>query len=1374
MRSMGACGVSYPTSPCGYRRQPSKGSSTPGRWRGSPRSRPRGARIRCRSCSRACRGCSGRRSTRSPRRPASSRGCAICARTPRRACCSMTTPQDWSRLWWLRVDVTARVVEPATLGRGSRGRGRRRGAASEVSAVRARGGAARAAGSSGAAPAPDRELVRGPGGRPGLLSESRSAKVGPRWTPSPPFTLRFARGSKGGFPSARPSRRPSAGPRSPRAATRWSPRRPARARRSPPSCSASTGSTASSRRRGALPSETDVVYVSPLKALSVDVQQNLEAPLREIAATAAELGLAAPEIRVLVRSGDTPAAARAAMLKRPPHLLITTPESLFLLVTAERSRERLRRVRTLIVDEIHAVARDKRGSHLALTLERLEALCDARPARIGLSATQRPIETIARLLVGEGPGRTDAQGRPACAIVDVGHRRALDLDLVVPGSELEAVASGEQWGEILDDIAGAGREAPHDAGLLEHAAARRARGAPARRTTWRGPGRRPPRQPLEGAPPARRGAPARGRSARARRDRLARARHRHRPGRAGLSARLAAQHRDAAPARRPLRPLAGRHPEGPPLPDHARRAGRERGAAARGAPRAPRPRAPAARAARHPGAADRGRLRRRRLGRGRALRAGAPRGALRRARARGFRRGGRDALRGHPDRARPPRRVSAPRPRERRAARPARRAARGAHLGRRDPRHRRLPRARRSRRHLRRHRQRRLGDREHGGRHLPARHHLLAHPPRRGRRGARERRAGACRRRFRSGSARRPRAPRSSPPRSRRCARRSRRSSTKDDLPGALAWLEAECGISRARGRAGAALPRGLAHGARRAPDPADGSSSSASSTRRAACSSSCTHPFRRAREPRLRARRAQAHLPRLRFRAPGGGQRRRARALARPAALLPAAGLHEDALGAHAARGARAGRAGLADVHGALALEPRALAGGAAHEGRQAQSAADPAHGGRRPDGGGLPRARAVPGEPGRPDRDPGSPAGAPDAARLPARGDGRGRARGAARRDRSGRREPAPARDDRALAARARDPERPARSRFSTTRRSRSAARAPSCCAAACPRRRAISAASIPRRSRACAKRPRRRRGTPRSCTTRCSRWSWRAARGLGAGLRRARARGSRRARRDERRCALVRDRAARRRRGAVPGGALRARRRAPRGARGARAGASPTRRRRRSCAGISTARARSRSRRSRRRRGSRRPQVEQALARLEAEGFALRGSFSPEAAGAEEWLRAAPARAHPSLHARASAARDRAGDRPGLPALPAALAARGAGHAARGPARGALGGRAAPGLRAGGRRLGGGGAAGARRGLPPRMARRALPLGRRGLGAARPARGRRRRGAGARGRARRGGALARDADRVRAARGAAGAARRRARRGPADASR
>jgi ATP-dependent Lhr-like helicase len=204
---------------------------------------------------------------------------------------------------------------------------------------------------------------------------------------------------------------------------------------------------------GPLADETHLVYVSPLKALGVDVQQNLERPLREIADIALELGLPAPRVRVLVRSGDTPASERAAMVKRPPHLLITTPESLYLMLTAARSRETLRRVRTLIVDETHALARDKRGSHLALSLERLDALCERRPVRIGLSATQRPIETVARLLVGAGSEREAADGGPRCEIVDVGHRRPLDVAIEVPGSELEAVASGEQWGEILDRIA---------------------------------------------------------------------------------------------------------------------------------------------------------------------------------------------------------------------------------------------------------------------------------------------------------------------------------------------------------------------------------------------------------------------------------------------------------------------------------------------------------------------------------------------------------------------------------------------------------------------------------------------------------------------------------------------------------------------------------------------------------------------------------------------------------------------------------------------------------------------------------------------------------------------------------------------------------
>jgi ATP-dependent Lhr-like helicase len=197
----------------------------------------------------------------------------------------------------------------------------------------------------------------------------------------------------------------------------------------------------------------EVVYVSPLKALVADIRHNLEQPLEQIAEVARELGLPAPEIRVGARSGDTPASARAALLKRPPHFLVTTPESLYLMVTAGKSRELLRTVRTVIVDEIHAVARDKRGAHLALSLERLEHVATVKPLRIGLSATQRPLERVARLLVGVGPERSDAAGKPRCSVVDVGHRRKLDLAIELPERELEAVASHEQLGEVLDNIA---------------------------------------------------------------------------------------------------------------------------------------------------------------------------------------------------------------------------------------------------------------------------------------------------------------------------------------------------------------------------------------------------------------------------------------------------------------------------------------------------------------------------------------------------------------------------------------------------------------------------------------------------------------------------------------------------------------------------------------------------------------------------------------------------------------------------------------------------------------------------------------------------------------------------------------------------------
>lgn len=202
--------------------------------------------------------------------------------------------------------------------------------------------------------------------------------------------------------------------------------------------------------RGELPDSVQVVYVSPLKALSNDIHRNLEVPLAEIRQFAHECGTSLPLIRTAVRTGDTPSADRQAMLRRPPHILVTTPESLFLLVTSVRGREMLGSVHTLIVDEIHALARDKRGSHLALTLERLDLLCRQRPVRVGLSATQRPMEEIAQFLVGSPASAEPA--RANCSIIDVGHLRELDLAVQVPPSELSAVCSHEQWEEIYEEL----------------------------------------------------------------------------------------------------------------------------------------------------------------------------------------------------------------------------------------------------------------------------------------------------------------------------------------------------------------------------------------------------------------------------------------------------------------------------------------------------------------------------------------------------------------------------------------------------------------------------------------------------------------------------------------------------------------------------------------------------------------------------------------------------------------------------------------------------------------------------------------------------------------------------------------------------------
>src|SRR5918996_2731540 len=194
---------------------------------------------------------------------------------------------------------------------------------------------------------------------------------------------------------------------------------------------------------GSLPDEVRVIYVSPLKALSADIHRNLAEPRRELRRIAEAMGLPPVRITAATRSGDTTQSERAAMLRTPPHILVTTPESLYLLLTAERSRAMLKTAQVVIVDEIHAVLQSRRGAHLALSLERLDHVCGRKLQRIGLSATQRPIEEVARFLTNEN-----------VSIVDKGHRRQLDLAVEVPSSPLEAVMSHEGWKEIYDRLVG--------------------------------------------------------------------------------------------------------------------------------------------------------------------------------------------------------------------------------------------------------------------------------------------------------------------------------------------------------------------------------------------------------------------------------------------------------------------------------------------------------------------------------------------------------------------------------------------------------------------------------------------------------------------------------------------------------------------------------------------------------------------------------------------------------------------------------------------------------------------------------------------------------------------------------------------------------
>jgi len=202
-----------------------------------------------------------------------------------------------------------------------------------------------------------------------------------------------------------------------------------------------------------LDDRVSVLYISPLKALSNDIDKNLQAPLEGIRAALEELGYADVDIRTAVRTGDTPSHMRTKMVKNPPHIFVTTPESLYILLTSEGGRRMLSDVRTVIVDEIHAVVTNKRGAHLSLSLERLEALVGRDITRIGLSATQNPIEDVAHFLVGARGDSVDASVAPDCTIVDVGHQREMDVAVELPGSPLETVMSLEVWDEIYAKLA---------------------------------------------------------------------------------------------------------------------------------------------------------------------------------------------------------------------------------------------------------------------------------------------------------------------------------------------------------------------------------------------------------------------------------------------------------------------------------------------------------------------------------------------------------------------------------------------------------------------------------------------------------------------------------------------------------------------------------------------------------------------------------------------------------------------------------------------------------------------------------------------------------------------------------------------------------
>ena len=304
---------------------------------------------------------------------------------------------------------------------------------------------------------------------------------------------------------------------------------------------------------GGLADETQVVYVSPLKALSNDIQRNLEAPLAGIRAALRERGLPDVEIRTWVRTGDTPPAERERMRRRPPHILVTTPESLYILLGSDSGRAMLATTRTVIVDEIHAMAPNKRGAHLALSLERLAALCGDRPACASACRRRRSRSRRSRICWSARDARRDV------TIVDTGHQRARDLALEVPDSPLEAVMSAEVWQQVYDRLA---RLIEAHRTTLVFVNTRRMAERVARQLSERlgeAGGHRASRQHGEGAPAGRRAAAEARRAEGAGGDRVAGTRHRHRRRRSGLPARLAALDREFPAARRALRPRGRRH-----------------------------------------------------------------------------------------------------------------------------------------------------------------------------------------------------------------------------------------------------------------------------------------------------------------------------------------------------------------------------------------------------------------------------------------------------------------------------------------------------------------------------------------------------------------------------------------------------------------------------------------------------------------------------------------------------------------------------------------------------------------------------------------------------------------------------------------------